>query len=68
MSQNELVLNHLKEYGSLTSLEAMNLYGISRLAARISDLRARGINISSLDKEVKTRGGRTARIAVYVLR
>ena len=47
MTQNEVILNHLKNYGGLTSLEAIRLYQITRLAARISDLRKKGYNILS---------------------
>lgn len=39
LSQNELVLSHMKRYGSITSLDAEAMYGIARLAARIKDLR-----------------------------
>lgn len=67
MSQNELVLEHLKEIGHITSLEAMNLYGITRLAARISDLRREGHHIIASTVEVPTRAGRTARVARYRL-
>ena len=47
MTQNEVILDHLKNYGGLTSLEAIRLYQITRLAARISDLRKKGYNILS---------------------
>lgn len=67
MSQNDIILTHLKEHGSITSIEAVNRYGITRLAARISDLKKRGIEILTRETEVKTRYGRTARIAVYTL-
>lgn len=46
MSQNEKVLKHLQTHKSITSIEAINLYGITRLAARISDLRAMGHRIA----------------------
>lgn len=40
ITQCERILRHLKDYGSITSLEAVNEYGIMRLASRINDLRA----------------------------
>lgn len=51
ITQCDRILRHMKDYGSITSLEAMNEYGIMRLASRINDLRAQGIAIVS---EVKT--------------
>ena len=38
-NQNQQVEQHLKTYGSITSWEAFELYGITRLSARIYDLR-----------------------------
>ncbi len=39
MKQNDLVLGHLKRYGTITNLDAQAMYGITRLAARVHDLR-----------------------------
>ena len=36
------ILEHLRRVGSITPLEALDLYGCFRLAARIKDLRALG--------------------------
>lgn len=47
MTQCERILRHMTDYGSITSLEAVNEYGILRLAARISDLRRQGHPIES---------------------
>lgn len=41
-NQCELILRYMDEHGSITSLEAMKLFGCMRLASRISDLRKRG--------------------------
>lgn len=43
--QTAVILNHLKQYGGLTALEAVRNYGIMRLAARIADLRDSGIPV-----------------------
>ena len=42
MTQCEMILDHLKTFGSITPLEALHEYGCFRLAARIADLRDRG--------------------------
>jgi hypothetical protein len=42
VSQEQLVLQHLKSGKSLTPIEALNRYGIFRLSARIHRLRDAG--------------------------
>ena len=46
-NQCQLVLMHMKKYGSITHLEAEREYGIARLASRINDLRRQGYAIQS---------------------
>lgn len=43
--QTKLIENHLKNGKSITTIEALNLFGCFRLAARIADLRKSGMNI-----------------------
>ena len=47
MNQNKKILNHLKEHKKITSYEAFEKYRITRLSARIHDLREQGHNITS---------------------
>lgn len=68
VTQCDRILRHLKDYGSITPLEAMNEYGIMRLAARINDLRAQGIDIASEVKTGKNRYGETTHFSVYRLK
>lgn len=41
-TQCDLILRYMDEHGTITSLEAMKLFGCMRLASRISDLRKQG--------------------------
>ena len=68
ITQCDRILRHLKDYGSITSLEAVNEYGIMRLASRINDLRAQGIAIVSEVKTGKNRYGEDTHFAVYKLK
>lgn len=68
MTQEDLVLNHLKEYGNITSWTAIELYGITRLSAKIYNLRASGYPIASVNKVVTTRYGKKTSICEYVLK
>lgn len=62
------VLEHLIEYGSITSIEAIQKYGCTRLSARIYEYRALGYEIESDSMTVKNRYGNTATVAVYRLK
>jgi len=57
---------HLKNYGSITSLEAIREYGVTRLSGIIFKLKKDGYNIHSTDEKIKTRFGRTTTIAKYL--
>ncbi len=46
-SQNRLLLRHLQMGGTITGIEALNLYGCFRLPSRICDLRKMGHTITS---------------------
>ena len=46
-SQKQKVLEHLKQYRTITSLEAITHYGCTRLASRINDLRNEGHHITT---------------------
>lgn len=68
MNQCQLILHHLKTYGSISPLEAISEYGIQRLAARISNLRDMGYIIESEIKTGKNRYGKPVHFAVYRLK
>lgn len=68
MTQTERVIKHLKEYGSITPLEAIREYGITRLGARIWDLRDLGYDIETQTETSKNRFGEKTSYAKYVLK
>lgn len=61
------VLKHLKVKGSITSLEAFELYGATRLSAIIFNLRRKGYDITTTDASCIDRYGRKCNFARYVL-
>ncbi len=65
-TQADIILEHLQS-ATITSIEAIERYGITRLAAVISQLRAKGHKIVTRNKTVTTRYGKTT-VAVYELR
>ena len=57
---------HLKNYGHITSLEAINQYGVTRLASIIFNLKKDGYTIHSTDLKFTTRFGRPTNISKYL--
>jgi hypothetical protein len=47
MSQNKQILDHLQKVGSISFVEAVDLYRVRSLPRRIKDLRDTGHNIIS---------------------
>jgi len=58
-------LAYLKNYGSITSLEAIRDLGNTRLSATIFNLRQDGYDISATNVSVPTRWGTTTTVAKY---
>ena len=67
MKQTEKIARHLETYGSITSLEAMQEYGIMRLASRVSDSKKAGVAIRVKIKKKKNRFGENTSYAKYWL-
>lgn len=67
MDQTEIVYEHLCTFGSITPAVAAQMYGITRLASVIYDLRQIGINIKTIMENGKNRYGRAVRYARYEL-
>lgn len=67
-TQKDAILEHLKRNGTITSLEAIDLYGATRLSGIIYILKHKeGYNIITEDKKVHTRWGRMTNVAEYRL-
>ena len=45
MNQTTQIQNHLEQGNTLTAIEALNLFGVFRLSARVKNLRDNGMNI-----------------------
>jgi hypothetical protein len=64
-NQRTSVMMHLKEKGSINSLEAIKEYGITRLASIICNLRKEGYYITSNDIKFKNRFGGDSHYSDY---
>ena len=68
MTKTEKVKIHLENVGHITSLEAIELYGATRLSAIIFNLRKRGMNIDSERIDFTDRFGNAAHYAKYIFK
>lgn len=67
MTQYELVLEYMKEHGSITHRQCERYVGSTRLPARIKDLEYRGYRIKRERIKVTCRGGRKTYVTRYSL-
>ena len=68
MNQGDKILKYMKDFGSITAYEAVIDLGITQLAARLCELKARGY---SFDKEMisgKNRYGESTHYIRYSLK
>ena len=65
--QRNAILNHLKSGKTITSKEAFELYGVTRLSAIIHDLRCMGYIIHTISVDGVTRFGDSCKYAKYIL-
>lgn len=66
-TQEQRILDYIREFGSITQLDALRDLGVMRLASRISSLRKQGHNIISETEPVKNRYGEKCHIKRYSL-
>lgn len=65
MTQKQAVLNHLISGKELSSIEAINMYGATRLSGIIYKLKREGYTINVRSEKVKNRYGTVSMVAVY---
>jgi hypothetical protein len=67
VTKQEQIKQHLLKYKFITSWDAIEKYGATRLAQNILLLRKKGWNIATNDITTKDRNGNTCIFAKYVL-
>lgn len=67
MTQCDRILRHLQDYGEITTMDAFQDYGITRLSGRIFELRQRGHTIVSVHTPFTNRYGEKKYYATYRL-
>lgn len=67
ITQNDMILKYMSDYGGITQIEAIRDLGVMRLASRISDLKRKGYNIIGESVPVKNRYGGECHVSRYRL-
>jgi hypothetical protein len=67
MNKTTAVLDHMKEHGSITQMEATELFGATRLGAIVFNLRRKGHDIETVTMGTTDRYGHAVNYAKYVL-
>ena len=65
VTQQQLILNYIEDFGSITPMEAFADLGITKLATRISEMRKTGMRFKIESVKSKNRYGKTVRFAKY---
>ena len=65
--QVDRIYKYMKDFGSITQLDAIRDLGVMRLASRISDMRKEGIGIVREMESAKNRYGEDTHYARYRL-
>lgn len=68
MTKTQAVLDWLKTHASISSMEAINNFGATRLSAIIFNLKRKGYNIETVTCEGTDRFGNKVQFARYYLR
>ena len=65
MSQHEMILDYINNFGSISPMEAFTDLGITKLATRISEMRQDGHKFSQRMETRKNRFGKTCHYMRY---
>lgn len=67
VNKTKKVLEHLEKHGHITSIEAIDLYGATRLSAIIFNLRNQGYSIETVYVPFTDRFGTETQYGKYIL-
>lgn len=66
-TQCDKIVAYLRQFGTITQLDALRDLGVMRLASRVSEMRKCGVNIKDKTITVKNRYGENCKIKEYSL-
>lgn len=63
MTQNNMLIYHMRKHGSITTMEAFQKYGVTRISARIWEIKRMGFDVETV-KETNKNGKTYARYSL----
>lgn len=67
MTQNQRIIEYMKQHSGITSMEASSHLGVTRLAARISEIKSSGVKVLDDFEECYNRFGEKVKFKRYRL-
>lgn len=67
MTQKELILKYIEDFGFITSFQAYADLGITQLATRIKELKVKGYQFKTVNVKTKNRYGKPTHYYEYYL-
>ena len=67
MTQKELILKYINDFGSISSFQAYADLGITQLATRIKELKAKGYEFKTESQKTNNRYGKPVHFVRYYL-
>lgn len=67
MTQKELILKYIADHGAITSFQAYEDLGITQLATRIKELKAKGYRFKTETQKTRNRYGKPVHFVKYYL-
>ena len=67
MTQHQLILKYIQDFGSITPMQAIFDLGITKLATRVSEMRRDGMQFKIETVKSKNRYGKSVHFAKYSL-
>ena len=68
MTQCERIIAYIKEFGSISPMEAFRDLGVTELATRVSEMKAEGIEFDQKYEKAKNRYGEDVHYMRYFLK
>ena len=65
MTQRDAIVQYIKEFGSITPMQAFADLGITKLATRISEMRKDGMDFKIETVSIRNRYGKSVSYAKY---
>lgn len=68
MTQKEMILQYINDFGSITSMQAYSDLGVTQLGARVKELKELGYTFETVPQTANNRYGKPVHFVKYYLK